>query len=65
MRGRICKNLKDPFTGAASAACEMLIQCAVDRGGASPEKVGWTRGRIDCQKVCLTLFISFLLKNEY
>ena len=30
----------------------------------SPEKVDWTRSRIDCQKVYLTLFISFLLKNE-
>ena len=35
------------------------------RGSASPEKVGWTRGRIDCQMVYLTLVISFFLKNEY
>ena len=32
--------------------------CNQSRGGASPEKVGWTRGRTDCQKVSLTLFIS-------
>ena len=35
------------------------------RGGASPEKVGWKRDRIDGQKVYLTIFMSFLLKNEY
>ena len=29
------------------------------RGGASPEKVGWKRDRIDGQKVYLTIFMSF------
>ena len=37
----------------------------VVRGGASPEKVGWKRDRIDGQKVFLTIFMSFLLRNEY
>ena len=35
------------------------------RGGASPEKVGWKRDRIDGQKVYLTILTSFLLRNEY
>ena len=35
------------------------------RCGASPEKVGWKRDRIDGQKVYLTIFTSFLLRNEY
>ena len=35
------------------------------RGGASVEKVGWTRGKIDCQKVYLMYFMSFLLGNKY
>ena len=35
------------------------------RGGASPEKVGWKRDRIDGQKVYLTIFMSFFLRNEY
>ena len=34
------------------------------RGGASPEKMGWKRDRIDGQKVYLTIFMSFLLRNE-
>ena len=34
------------------------------RGGASPEKVGWKRDRMDGQKVYLTIFTSFLLRNE-
>ena len=33
-------------------------------GGTSFEKVGWTIGKIDCQKVYLTFFISFLLRNK-
>ena len=35
------------------------------RGGTSPVKVGWKRERIDCQKVCLIIFASVLLRNEY
>ena len=35
------------------------------RGGASIEKVGWTRGKIDCQKVYPMFFTSFLLRNIY
>ena len=35
------------------------------RGGASPEKVGWKRDKIDGQKVYLTNFMSFSLRNEY
>ena len=34
-------------------------------GGASFEKVGWTRGKIDCQKVYLLFFILLLLRNKY
>ena len=34
------------------------------RGGASFEKVGWTRGKIYCQKVYLMFFMSFLLWNK-
>ena len=35
------------------------------RGGASPERVGWKRDRIDGQKIYQTIFMSFLLGNEY
>ena len=35
------------------------------RGGASPEKVGWKRDQINGQKVYVTIFMSFLLRNEY
>ena len=38
---------------------------AQSRSGASPEKVGWKTDRIDGQKVYLTIFMSFLLRNEY
>ena len=41
------------------------LPVVVLRGGASPEKVEWKRDRIDCQKVYLTIFMSFLLRNEY
>ena len=30
------------------------------RGVTSPEKVGWKRDKTDDQKVCLTIFMSFL-----
>ena len=42
-----------------------LTPSTLFRGGASPEKVGWKRDRIDGQKVYLTIFMSFLLRNEY
>ena len=35
------------------------------RGGASQEKMGRKSGRIDGQKVNLTIFMSFLLGNGY
>ena len=35
------------------------------RGSASFEKVGWRGGQIDCQKVHLMFFISFLLRDKY
>ena len=35
------------------------------RGGASSENVGWTRSKIDRQKVNLNVLISFLLRNKY
>ena len=35
------------------------------RGGASLEKVGWKRDRIDGQKVYLTILMSLLLRNGH
>ena len=43
---------------------ENLIQYT-NRGGASPEKVGWKSDRIDGQQVYLTIFMSFLFGNGY
>ena len=43
----------------------LLPQYLVIRGGASPEKLGWKSDRIDGQKVYLTIFMSFLLRNGY
>ena len=43
----------------------VFFQQALLRGGARPEKVGWKGDRIDGQKVYLTIFTSFLLRNEY
>ena len=42
-----------------------MLPGVTSRGGASLEKVGWKRDRIDGQKVYLTIFMSFLLRNEY
>ena len=36
----------------------------VSRGGASFQKVGWTRGKINCQKVYVMFFISLLHMNK-
>ena len=37
----------------------------VTRGVASPEKLAWKTDRTDDQQVCLTICMSFLLRNEY
>ena len=42
-----------------------LNDATSNRGGASFKKVGWTRGKIYCQKVYLMFLTSFLLRNEY
>ena len=42
----------------------MYVEGLLNRGGASFKKVGWTRGKIDCQKVYLMFLISFFLSNK-
>ena len=44
--------------------CRLSLQYGI-RDGASPEKFGWKRDTIDGQKLYLTMFTSFLLRNEY
>ena len=49
-----------------SFALANFLNLFVDlRGGASLEKMGWNRDKIDGQKVYLTIFISLLLRSEY
>ena len=52
--------------GYSARALKMLdMESSLYRDSASPEKVGWKRDRIDGQKVYLTIFMLFLLMNEY
>ena len=51
--------------GAVAFQTLSLVLTHLVRGGTSPEKVGLTRGKTDCQKVYLTFFMLFLLRNEY
>ena len=67
MKSRISPKSARPSPNLLPSGAEGLagLPNLPNRGGASPEKVGWKKDRMDGQKVYLTIFMPFLLRNEY